>query len=32
MDKYTSIADVIQPELFTEYVQEKTAEKSEIMF
>lgn len=32
MDKYTSISDVIQPELFTEYVQEKTAEKSEIMF
>ena len=32
MDKYTSVADVIEPELFTEYVQEKTAEKSEIMF
>ena len=32
MDKYTSVADVIEPGLFTEYVQEKTAEKSEIMF
>lgn len=31
-DKYTSVKDVIEPELFSQYVLERTAEKSEIMF
>ena len=29
---YTKISDVIIPELFTDYVIDKTTEKSEIMF